>query len=163
MGTMPRRPDTPCKHPGCGRLVPYGTMYCEEHKPLHQHDRKTTSEKGYGSRWQKARAVYLQSHPLCVRCLAKGRYVKATVVDHIIPHRGDRKLFWDRDNWQALCKSCHDSKTMTEDRYEEFRYPKGGRNLCDFAAKRPAPPQTCIFAKLKRGDTCRGEEKTEIM
>ena len=93
--------------------------------PLHQHDRKTTAEKGYGSRWQKARAVYLQSHPLCVRCLAKGRYVKATVVDHIIPHRGDRKLFWDRDNWQALCKSCHDSKTMTEDRYEEFRYPKG--------------------------------------
>lgn len=72
-----------------------------------------------------ARAVYLQSHPLCVRCLAEGRYVKATVVDHIIPHRGDRKLFWDRDNWQALCKSCHDSKTMTEDRYEEFRYPEG--------------------------------------
>ena len=125
LGTMPRRPNTPCKHPGCGRLVPYGTMYCEEHKPLHQHDRKTTAEKGYGSRWQKARAVYLQSHPLCVRCLAKGRYVKATVVDHIIPHRGDRKLFWDRDNWQALCKSCHDSKTMTEDRYEEFRYPEG--------------------------------------
>lgn len=125
VGTMPRRPNTPCKHPGCGRLVPYGTMYCEEHKPLHQHDRKTTAEKGYGSRWQKARAVYLHSHPLCVRCLAKGRYVKATVVDHIIPHRGDRKLFWDRDNWQALCKSCHDSKTMTEDRYEEFHYPEG--------------------------------------
>ena len=83
---MPCRPNTPCKHPGCGSLVPYGTMYCEEHKPLHQHDRKTTAEKGYGSRWQKARAVYLQSHPFCVRCLAKGRYVKATVVDHIIPH-----------------------------------------------------------------------------
>ena len=99
VGTMPRRPNTPCKHPGCGRLVPYGTMYCEEHKPLHQHDRKTTAEKGYGSRWQKARAVYLHSHPLCVRCLAKGRYVKATVVDHIIPHRGNRELFWDRDNW----------------------------------------------------------------
>ena len=88
-------------------------------------NRKTVSEKGYRSRWRKARAVYLQSHPLCVRRLAKGRYVKATVVDHIIPHRGDRKLFWDRDNWQALCKSCHDSKTMTEDRYEEFRYPEG--------------------------------------
>ena len=45
VGTMPRRPNTPCKHPGCGRLVPYGTMYCEEHKPLHQHDRKTTSRE----------------------------------------------------------------------------------------------------------------------
>lgn len=40
---------------------------------------------------------------------------------------------------------------------------RGGQNLCDLAAKRPAPPQTCIFAKLKRGDTCRGEEKMEIM
>lgn len=46
----------------------------------------------------------------------------ATVVDHIIPHRGDQKLFWDRSNWQALCKSCHDSKTMTEDRYQEYTY-----------------------------------------
>ncbi len=40
-----------------------------------------------------------------------------------------------------------------------FTTPRGGRNLCDSAAKRPAPPQTCIFAKLKRGDTCRGKEK----
>ena len=48
--------------------------------------------------------------------------MKATVVDHIVPHRGDPKLFWDTDNWQALCKQCHDHKTMTEDRYQEFRY-----------------------------------------
>ena len=41
--------------------------------------------------------------------------------------------------------------------------PRGGQNLCDLPLKRPAPPQTCIFAKLKRGDTCRGEEKMEIM
>ena len=32
-------------------------------------------------------------------------------VDHIIPHRGDPELFWDRSNWQALCKNCHDRKT----------------------------------------------------
>nr|DAF85899.1 MAG TPA: hypothetical protein [Siphoviridae sp. ctVJE9] len=41
--------------------------------------------------------------------------------------------------------------------------PRGGQNLCEQPLKRPAPPQTCIFAKLKRGDTCRGEEKMEIM
>jgi 5-methylcytosine-specific restriction protein A len=33
------------------------------------------------------------------------------VVDHIIPHRGDQYLFWDQENWQALCKDCHDRKT----------------------------------------------------
>lgn len=48
--------------------------------------------------------------------------MKAEVVDHIVPHRGDGKLFWDEGNWQALCKNCHDSKTMTEDRYQEYRY-----------------------------------------
>lgn len=66
--------------------------------------------------------AYLKSHPLCVRCFARGQYVQATVVDHIVPHRGDQKLFWDRDNWQPLCKHCHDTKTMTEDRYQEFHY-----------------------------------------
>ena len=35
------------------------------------------------------------------------------LLDHIIPHRGDQKLFWDEQNWQPLCKDCHDRKTGT--------------------------------------------------
>ena len=31
---MPRRPKTPCKYPGCPRLVPYGRKYCDEHGEL---------------------------------------------------------------------------------------------------------------------------------
>jgi 5-methylcytosine-specific restriction protein A len=38
----------------------------------------------------------------------------ATVVDHIVPHRGNQKLFWDRKNWQSLCKTHHDRKTAQE-------------------------------------------------
>ena len=45
-----------------------------------------------------------------------------TVVDHIIPHRGDQKLFWDRSNWQPLCEHHHNVKTMTEDRFKEYRF-----------------------------------------
>jgi 5-methylcytosine-specific restriction enzyme A len=37
------------------------------------------------------------------------------VVDHIIPHRGDMTLFWNRKNWQAMSKTCHDKKTATQD------------------------------------------------
>jgi 5-methylcytosine-specific restriction protein A len=33
------------------------------------------------------------------------------VIDHFIPHRGDKKLFWDRKNWRATCDSCHNAKT----------------------------------------------------
>jgi len=39
----------------------------------------------------------------------------ATVVDHIIAHKGNANLFWDESNWQALCKRCHNSKTAAAD------------------------------------------------
>ena len=75
----------------------------------------TAAERGYGHRWRKARASFLRMHPLCVMCQAEGLTVAATVVDHINPHRGDQRLFWDSSNWQPLCKPCHDKKTATED------------------------------------------------
>jgi 5-methylcytosine-specific restriction endonuclease McrA len=37
-------------------------------------------------------------------------------VDHIIPHRGDDRLFWDRSNWQALCAHHHNSNKQRLDR-----------------------------------------------
>ncbi len=61
--------------------------------------------------WKACSKSYRDAHPLCEQCLKEGRYTKATVVDHIQPHRGDSELFWNPDNWQALCKPCHDKKT----------------------------------------------------
>lgn len=72
-------------------------------------ERGSSSHRGYGYKWQKARAAYLKKHPLCVRCQQLGRTTAASVVDHIIPHRNDKALFWDKNNWQSLCKHCHDS------------------------------------------------------
>jgi 5-methylcytosine-specific restriction protein A len=77
--------------------------------------RESSAKRGYNSKWRKARLAYLQAHPLCVKCLEKGTPVSATIVDHIIPHRGRYDLFWDSSNWQPLCKSCHDAKTARED------------------------------------------------
>ena len=51
-----------------------------------------------------------------MKCYEEGHITMATVVDHIKPHRGDKKLFWDRGNWQPLCEHHHNVKTMTEDR-----------------------------------------------
>ena len=69
----------------------------------------------YGWPWQKARAAYLREHPLCVNCKRDGRVTLAKVVDHIVPHRGRESLFWDQNNWQPMCKACHDAKTARED------------------------------------------------
>lgn len=74
-----------------------------------QNQRESSSKRGYGYRWQKARESYLKKHPLCVDCSRRGYVVAADVVDHIVPHRGDMKLFWDSDNWQSLCTNCHSS------------------------------------------------------
>jgi 5-methylcytosine-specific restriction endonuclease McrA len=79
--------------------------------------RPTASQRGYGHRWQQARAGHLRSHPWCVMCLRQGLNTPATVVDHVQPHRGDRKLFWSRANWQSLCAPHHNStKQATEHR-----------------------------------------------
>jgi len=104
---MPRKPKRPCRHPGCPKLA--DGVYCDEHRGLYQ--RENASQRGYGSQWRVAREQFLRHNPLCVLCISQGKIQPATVVDHIIPHRGDQKLFWDMTNWQALCKSCHDKKT----------------------------------------------------
>jgi len=115
---MPRKPKKPCAYPGCPELVEPGQSYCEKHRKLKQRQvdkkRGTSAERGYNARWRKARKMFLKRNPLCEECKRNGKITPATVVDHIIPHKGDMNLFWDESNWQALCKTCHDRKTVIE-------------------------------------------------
>ena len=76
--------------------------------------RGSARQRGYDRRWERMRAVFLGVNPYCAVCLRMGKLTVATVVDHIIPHRGDQDRFWDEDNWQALCETHHNSKTMGE-------------------------------------------------
>ena len=116
----PYRAPHPCAHAGCPRVTT--KRYCEVHqdddkRARREHDQRrgSSTERGYGSRWQRYRASFLASNPLCVECARHGLLVQATVVDHITPHKGDQTLFWDPANHQALCKPCHDIKTAKED------------------------------------------------
>ena len=77
---------------------------------------ETSTQRGYGYKWQQAREGFLKRHPLCVMCKRRGLVVGATVVDHITPHKGDMVLFWDSSNWQALCKLCHDAHKARQER-----------------------------------------------
>ena len=115
---MATRAKSICRHTGCGKLIDEAG-YCEPHAKLHQQQadaaRGSASSRGYNRRWQKARATWLSRHPLCAHCEIDQRAVAATVVDHIIPHKGDQVLFWKTSNWQSLCKPHHDKKTASED------------------------------------------------
>jgi 5-methylcytosine-specific restriction protein A len=101
---MPQRPK---------RLKPPGGNAPRYTPP--QAARPTAAQRGYDYSWQKARLGYLADHPLCVPCGERGLTMAATVVDHIVPHKGDKTLFWSSDNWQSLCATCHNRKTATSD------------------------------------------------
>lgn len=71
----------------------------------------------YGTQqWRRRSQAQLRREPLCRFCLTyEGRYVQATVADHIVPHKGDARLFW-KGELQSLCKPCHDSLKAQQER-----------------------------------------------
>ncbi|WP_424976816.1 HNH endonuclease [Leisingera sp. S232] len=113
---MPRPPHI-CS---CGNIVPHGERCsCQikrtrERNRRHDRRRPTASQRGYGGKWRAARDAFLRIND---RCAWPGCGSLATVVDHIIPHRGDDRLFWDRSNWQPLCTSCHSRRKQRQERH----------------------------------------------
>jgi 5-methylcytosine-specific restriction endonuclease McrA len=63
--------------------------------------------------WRRVRKTYLEAHPLCVECQAKGVITPATIVDHIKPINIGGARF-DFNNLQGLCDSCHNKKSGRE-------------------------------------------------
>lgn len=106
----------------CGNVVPHGELcICQqkarrERNARHDSRRPSARDRGYNHEWRKARAEYLAAHPHCRECTRRGVTSLASVVDHIIAHRGDKRLFWHRANWQPLCAPCHNSIKQRQER-----------------------------------------------
>ena len=83
-------------------------------KKYYERDRASAAKRGYGGRWRKASKRFLRDNPLCAECLRRGKTQAAEVVDHIVPHKGDMKKFWDEENWQSLCIPDHNAKSPRE-------------------------------------------------
>lgn len=111
MGIAAPKPCT--KHPNVLLGVNQKCIFCERNKQkaakAYDKKRGTSSTRGYTAKWRRLTRQFLFDHPIC-KCGAN-----ANTVDHIKPHRGDSGLFWDRNNWQALCRSCHSRKTARYD------------------------------------------------
>lgn len=116
-----------CIAPGCDDLALPGGNRCDHHAAeakAKADAAKARAKLGRSAQigaslyatpeWKKARKVWLAKHPLCVDCAELGLVVEAREVDHKLPHRGSRALFWERSNWQGLCKPCHSRKTARE-------------------------------------------------
>ncbi|HWA18970.1 MAG TPA: HNH endonuclease [Devosia sp.] len=84
--------------------------------PLNKADPRRPWRGWYStSEWQAIRAERLTIEPHCRMCAAEGRRTRATVADHIRPHRGNRTLFFDLRNTQSLCAPHHDRDKQREE------------------------------------------------
>jgi len=111
---MPMRPPHVC---GCGLAVRSGELCPCQRRRKAEADRRRPSARarGYDRRWQVESKAFL-ALPQNQYC-ACGCGRRADMVDHIVPHRGDRRLFWDRGNWQAMALSpCHTSRKQSLER-----------------------------------------------
>lgn len=128
---MALRPLRPCRHPGCPALTRGG--YCPKHRPVKTSRRVSAQWHGWYNLpiWtDDLRPAQLLREPFCRECARQyppgdpRHRTRATVVDHIKPHRGDWLLFIAPANHQSLCKHHHDQKTARE-QAEECRKDAG--------------------------------------
>lgn len=97
--------------------------------------RLSAFRRGYDRHWSKSRKGFLIKHPLCCCCEANGQVSATTFLDHIVPHKGDKALFWDRTNWQGLCDDCN----LRIKAIMEHRYLRGLLEAKDLNLARPMP------------------------
>lgn len=113
---MAMKPLRPCRHPGCGVLVPGG--YCAAHQPPKEDRRSAEAQEWrwmYGTdEWKILRGDQLLREPFCRECARRGVRRYATDVDHIRDHKGNWAVFTDPANLESLCHSCHSRKTARE-------------------------------------------------
>lgn len=69
--------------------------------------------------WRLRRQTQLDAEPWCCECAKRGKRVVATVADHITPHKGNERLFFEGD-LASLCAHHHNSKKQSEERKTEL-------------------------------------------
>lgn len=106
---------------GCGHTIAGGVRCpCEERraraaKARHDARRPSARARGYDSRWQRESKEFLARPENRYCACGCGRL--ADMVDHKVPHRGDRALFWDHSNWQPMASSpCHSRAKQAAER-----------------------------------------------
>ena len=126
------------------------------HRPVGYHSRaerraaydaiRLSPSRTYDRRWQKLRAAYLATHPLC-EC---GCNRLATVVDHKQPHNGDDALLSAWDNLPAMTAS---SVTIARPRARWWLRQSRQENTMTHATgqQRPRRQMRLVRASPRRG------------
>jgi 5-methylcytosine-specific restriction protein A len=74
--------------------------------------RTSRQSRGYGRDHEKIREQLLSEVVLCEECKRNGKTRVGDIADHIIPLSKGGKT--ERSNYQLLCKSCSNRKTIED-------------------------------------------------
>jgi len=71
--------------------------------------RERSADEYHTARWTRESRAFRAENPLCRKCASVGIVTSCDVTDHIVPPEvhGD---FWDKKNWQPLCRRCNIAK-----------------------------------------------------
>jgi hypothetical protein len=87
---------------------PMGLLYTGKNLRLYSGDFRKDGTTQYQIRFVDTRDAYRCQHAGCgVHLQAGRRSPHSAVVHHLKPHKGDLELFFDLDNLQSVCWTCH--------------------------------------------------------
>ena len=107
--------------PTCQTLTDGGP--CPVHALEREQRRGHARARGYSRLWEREAARFKREFPFCgnrpcglapvmSECADRGILTPAYAVDHVTPHKGNQRIFWDiAGNWQSLCQACHARKS----------------------------------------------------
>ena len=119
---MPWAPKSICAAPFCQKIAESkpGARYCRVHLlAMHREinalrllgDLESTWKWRKFSRWFLAQ----EQNRWCLDCRAVGKQTRSQQTAHIVAHRGNWDLCFDRNNVVPLCRNCHSRRTAKED------------------------------------------------
>ncbi len=84
-----------------------------ERKALVDRHRPSATERGYDGKWRRESKAFLAlpGNEMC--SCGCGRV--ADMVDHKVAHKGDKRLFWARSNWQPMRLGCNSRKAILQE------------------------------------------------
>ena len=120
-----------CQFSGCNDMAESGHIYCEKHLVESQKKRQewlknnnkkkpfenaTRSNNYNNAQWRALRnEVLKRDNYQCCQCGASaGESGYPLEVHHIISPKGNKELFYDKNNCVTLCKTCHARITQQE-------------------------------------------------
>lgn len=122
---MPYLTRTQCNYSRCSIPVEHGRRYCPSHIKDKPGNDKQSHPWYHKASYRKQRKRFVLDNPHCNQENGHGcgRLIQRSSnrhLDHIRPWQtGSNKyaqwqLFINEDNWQVLCPSCHQRKTLKE-------------------------------------------------